>query len=113
MALTLPHDLVDLAVLLSADKFLVLVGKLDLDPHLVLATLDKGNLIDDHHARLDRIVGTVDGEGQIVEANLGLRVGADVGEHGADVGGRGSTEATLGRIGHYNPPRSAVELTSL
>lgn len=113
MALTLPHDLVNLAVLLSTDKLLVLIGKFDLDTHLVLAALDKGDLVNDHHARLDRIVGTVDGKGQVVEADLGLRVGANVGEHSANVGRRGSTDATLSGVGHYNPPRSAVKLTSL
>lgn len=113
VALTLSHDLVYLAVLLSADKLLVLVGKLDLHTHLILAALDKRNLVDHHHPCLDCIVGSVDGEGQVVKANLRLGVGTDIGQHGTDVGGRGGPEATLGGIRHDDPPRGTVELTSL
>ena len=113
MALTLSHDLVYLAVLLSTDKFLVLVGKLDLHTHLILTAFDKRNLIDHHHPCLDCIVGSVDGECQVIKANLCLGVGADIGQHGTNVGGRGGPEATLGGIRHDDPPRGTVELPSL
>lgn len=107
----LAHDLVDLAILFATDKLLVLVGKLDLHPHLVLAPRDERNLVDNHHARLDGVVGTVDGEGQVVKAHLGFGIGADIGEHGPDIGGRRSTETTLGRVRHDDPPGGTVELT--
>ena len=113
VALTLSHNLVYLAVLLSTDKLLVLVGKLDLHTHLILATLDKRNLVDHHHPCLDCIVGSVDGKRQVIKANLCLGVGTDIGQHGTDVGGRGGPEATLSGIRHDDPPRGTVELPSL
>lgn len=91
MSLTLSHDLVDFAVLLAANKFLMLVGQLDLDTHLIGRTLDEWNLINDHHSCLDSIIGTVDGERKFLKANIGTRVCTDVGQHSSNVGRRGST----------------------
>ena len=75
---TLPHDLVDLAILLSTDKFLVLIGKLNLDTYLVLSPLDERYLVNDHHGSFNSVVGTVDGESELVEANLSCRIEANV-----------------------------------
>lgn len=50
------HNLVNLAILLAADEFLVLVGQFDLDAHVVLRLLDEGNVADDHESSPDRIV---------------------------------------------------------
>lgn len=63
----------------------MLVGQFDLDPHLILRTLDERNLVDDHHGSFDRIVRPVDGEGELVEAHVRPAVGADVGKHGSHV----------------------------
>ena len=75
---TLAHDLVDFAVLLSTDKFLMLVCKLNLDTYLVLSPLDERYLVDDHHGSFDSIVGTVYRESELVEANLSRRIEANV-----------------------------------
>lgn len=107
------HDLVDLAVLFPADEFLVLIGQLDLHPHLVLTPVDEGDLVDDHHRGLDGIVRPVDGEGQIVEADFGAGVATDIGQHGADIGGGGGAETALRGVGHDDPPGRAIELSSL
>ena len=102
--LTLAHDLIDLAVLLATDKLFVLVGELDLDPHLILTAHDEGNLVDYGHGGLDGVVGSVDGESQVIETHFRLRVSTDVREHRANFGGRRGTKATLRRVGHDNPP---------
>lgn len=70
--LTLSHDFVDLAVLLTTDKLLVLIGELDLDTHLVLASRDEWNLVNNSHGSLHGIVGPIERESQIVEADLRL-----------------------------------------
>ena len=75
---TLAHDLVDLAVLLTANKLFMLICQLDLDTNLVLSPLYEGNLIDNHHGRLDRIVGTIDGKCQLVETHIGSGVRANI-----------------------------------
>lgn len=103
MLLTLAHNLVDLAIFLAADELFVLVGQLNLDPHLVGAALDEGNLVDDHHCRLYSIVGSVDGEGQILKADIGSRVRTDIREHGSDISWGWGAHASL-RIRHYDPP---------
>ena len=76
--LTLSHDLVNLAVLLAADKLLVLVGQLNLHTHLVLAAHHEGNLVDDRHGSLDCIIGAVDRKGQVVKADLRFGVRTDI-----------------------------------
>ena len=68
---TLAHNLVYLAVLLATDKLLVLIGEFDLDSDLVLGTLDKWYLMDDHHGGFDRVVRSIDGECKLIEANFG------------------------------------------
>ena len=75
---TLPHDLVDLAILLPTDKFFMLIRKLNLDTYLILSPLDKGYLVNDHHGSFNSVVGTVDGESELVKANLSCRIEADV-----------------------------------
>ena len=75
---TLPHDLIDLAVLLATDKFLVFICKLNLDAYLVLRPLDKGYLVNDHHGSFDSVVGTVDGESELIEANLSRGIETNV-----------------------------------
>jgi hypothetical protein len=67
---TLPHYLIDLAILLAAYKFFVFVCEFDLHTYLVGAPLDKRDLIDDHHCCLDGIIRSVDRERQIFEANI-------------------------------------------
>lgn len=104
IGLTLAHDLIDLAVLLSTDKLLVLICKLDLDAHLVLASLHKWNLVDNHHCGFHCVVRPIDGKSEIVKADFGARIGADVRQHCADVRGRRSAEAALGRVRHDDPP---------
>lgn len=114
MLLTLTHDLVNFAVLLSTDKLLVLIGQLDLDSHLIGHALDKGDLVDDHHRCLNGVVGTIDGKCQLVETDIGSRIGANVRKHGSDVRRRRSSHGIgLRRVRHHDPPRGAVELTSL
>ena len=83
--LTLPHNLVNLAVLLAAHKLLMFIGKLDLDTHLVLRTLHEGNLMDDHHSGFHCVVGSVDGKGELVEAYIAAGIRANIGEHSPDV----------------------------
>ena len=68
--LTLAHDLVDLAVLLAADEFFVLIGELDLHAHLVLTPLHKRDLVDNHHRRLHSVIRAINGEGEIVKAHF-------------------------------------------
>lgn len=102
---TLAHDLVYLAVLLSTHKLLVLVGKLDLDTDLVLGALDKGYLVDDHHGGFDSVVRSVNGESQLIEANLGSGIRANIRKHGANVSWRRSPHGSrLRRLGQHEPP---------
>ena len=61
--LTLAHDLVDFAILLTTDEFLMLISQLDLHSHLVWCSFDKRNLIDHHHGGFDGIIGSVNSEG--------------------------------------------------
>lgn len=98
------HDLVDLAVLLAADKLLVLVRQLNLYTHLVLATLNEGNLVDNHHSSLDGVVGTIDGKVQIVEAYFSTGVRADVGKHRSDFNMAWTSHGSGSWIRHKNPP---------
>lgn len=107
------HDLVDLAVLLAADKLFVLVRQLNLHTHLVLATLDEGNLVDDHHGSLNGVVGSIDGKVQIVEAYFSTRVRADIREHRSNFCMGWTSHSPRSWINRKNPPRSTVKLTSL
>jgi hypothetical protein len=50
------HDLVNLAVLLTADEFFVLVGKLDLHAHVVLRLLHEWDVADHHQSSPNSIV---------------------------------------------------------
>lgn len=75
---TLAHDLVDLPVLLSTNKLFVFVGKLYLDPDLILGSLDERDLLNDHHCSFDGVVGTIDGERQLIETDIGAGIGADI-----------------------------------
>ena len=111
--LTLAHDLVDFAVLLATDKLFVFVGQFNFDAHLILASRDEWNLIDNSHGSLDSVIGSIDRECQVVEADLCLGIGTDVGKHRSNVGRRRGSNATLCRIRHNDPPRGAVELASL
>ena len=114
MPLTLSHNFVDLTVLLTTDEFFVLIRKLYLHTHLIRCSLDEWYLIDDHHRRLDSVIGPVDGKGELFEAEVSARVRTDVAKHDSDVFGRRcSNRRTLRRIGSHYPPRSTVELTSL
>lgn len=84
---TVAHDLVDLAILLTTDELFVLVGKLDLHTHIVLRLLHEWNVTDDHQSSPDSIVGSVDVEVELLEADFSARVDADVGEHRTYVSG--------------------------
>ena len=110
---TLTHYLIDLAILLAAHKFFMLVRKLNLNADLVWAPLHKGNLIDHHHSRLHSVVGSVDGEDQVFKAYIGTRICTDVREHCPDIRWRRSPHAALRGIRHKDPPRRTVKLTSL
>ena len=68
--LTLTHDLVDLPVLLAAHEFFMLIRKLDLDTHLVGRSLDERYLINDHHCCFDGVIRAINGEGELVKAQI-------------------------------------------
>ena len=82
----------------------MLIRQLDLDAHLVLASSDEGDLVDNGHGSLDGIVGSVDGERQVVEADFGFRVGTYIREHRSNIGSGWGTNTALGGIGHDDPP---------
>lgn len=105
----LAHNLVDLSVLLAADEFLVLIGKLDLDANLVLRLHEKLNLGHDHQGRLHRVVRSSDGEVHLIERQIGIRVRTNIAEHGSDVSGVGELPA----VRLLDPPSCTVELSSL
>ena len=87
---TLSHDLVDFAILLATDKFLMLVGKFNLDTDLILSSFDEWYLVNDHHGRLDRVVRSIDIECEFLEANVGTRIRTDIREHHPNVSWRWS-----------------------
>ena len=89
------HDLVDLPILLAADKLLVLIGEFDFDTHLILTSPDKWDLMNNNHSRLYRIVGAIDSERQIIKADFCSRVGADIGKHYPNISRRRDTESSL------------------
>ncbi len=68
---TLTHDFVDFAILLATNELFVLVGQLDLDSDLIGSSLDKGDLVDDHHRRLDSVIRAVNGKGELLKAYVG------------------------------------------
>jgi hypothetical protein len=80
------HDLVDLAVLLTADKFFMLIGELDLHAHVVLRLLDKGDVANHHQSSSYSVVGAVNVEIELLKADFSTRVDANVREHGAHIG---------------------------
>lgn len=82
---TLTHDLVDLAVLFAANKFLVLIGQFDLDPDGVLGLCHESDLRNHMKSSLDCVVRAVDGEGKSLEGNLSIGVGTDISKHQSDV----------------------------
>lgn len=87
---TVAHDLVDLAVLLTTNKLFVLVGKLELDAHTVLGLLDKRNSFNHHHGSLYGVIGSIDVEVELLKADLGSGIDADIREHSTNIsrGGR-------------------------
>lgn len=66
-ALTLAHDFINLAILLSTDELLVFVGELDLDPDLILCMLDPLDLRNDPERRFDGIIRSGNAESHLVE----------------------------------------------
>lgn len=108
MERTLSHDLVDLAIFLAADKLLVLICQLNLDPNGVLRLSHKADLRDDMQGGLDSIIRTIDGEGQPLERNLGIGVGTNVTKHSSNILVFGQPSAI-----RLSRPESAVELPSL
>lgn len=104
------HDLVNFAVFLSADKLLVLIGKLNLDAHVVLRLLDEGDVANDHQGSSDSIIGSIDVEVELLEADFGTGIDTDVREHRTNIE---SSRWTLRRVGVSNKPRCTVELASL
>lgn len=83
--LTLAHDLIDLSILLATDKLLVFVCQLNFYTHLIRGAFDEWNLVDHHHCRFDSIVRAVDGESQLIKADISARISTNVGQHSADV----------------------------
>ena len=65
------HDLVDLAVLLAADKLLVFVGELNLDTHVVLRLLHEWDIANHHQSSSHSIIRPVDMEVELLEADFG------------------------------------------
>ena len=104
------HNLVDLAVLLTADEFLVLVCELDLDAHVVLRFLHEWDVADDHQCSSNSIVRSIDVEVELLKADFSAGVDADIGEHSANIGG---CRWSLRRVRMGNEPRSTVELAGL
>lgn len=107
------HDLVDLAVLLSAHKLLVFVCQFDLDSHLILRASHEGNVVNDHQSGFDRIVGAVDCKTELFKRYIGARVGTNVRENASNFGRGREARDSLRRVGLNDPPRSTVELASL
>jgi len=105
--IALTHDLVDFAVLLAADKLLVLIRKLHLNTQSALGALQERKAVDDRHCSLDRVVATVDVEVELLERDLSTRVDTNIGEHGPDVR---RSRLSLVRVGSGDPPRGTVEL---
>ena len=103
------HDLVDLAVLLAAHKLLVLVGKLNLDPNLILGLGDKGGLREIIQSPLDRVIGAGDVESHLVKDQISSRRVADFFQYGPDVDGPGKLSCLWVL---YIPP-GGVELAGL
>ena len=83
--LTLCHDFVYLAVLLTRDKFFMLIGKLNLDTHVVLRLLDERDVANHHESSSHGIVRSIDVEVKLLEADLSTRVDANVRQHGTNV----------------------------
>lgn len=104
------HNLVDLAVLLAADEFFVLVCKLNLDTHVVLRLLHEWDVANHHQSSSHGIVRSIDMKVELLEADFSARIDANVREHGTDIGCGGRT---LRRIRMSDEPRSTVELPSL
>lgn len=111
---TLSHDFVDLAIFLAAHKLLVLVCKFDLDSDLVRRAIDERYRFDDHHSCFDSVVRAIDGECELLKADVGARVCADIAQHDADVIWRRRSDGRpLRWIWHHNPPRGTEELAGL
>ena len=64
------HDLVDLAVFLTADEFFVLIGELDLDTHVILRLLHKRDVADHHQRSPHSIIRSVDVKVELFKADL-------------------------------------------
>lgn len=108
-ALTLAHDLVDLAILLATDKFLVLVGQLDLHTDLVLRLGDEFEIRDDLQGRFDGVIGTGHGERHFVKRDVSIRVGTNIAKHGLGI----SRVWKLSRVWLLRKPSGRVKLTGL
>lgn len=109
IAQTLAHNLVDLAVFLSTDKLLVLIGELDLDSNLVLGLSHKVQFGNYPKGRLDCVVGAGNGEGHLVIRNIRIRIGTDVAEHCSDI----IRVRKLPRIWLLDVPSGAIKLPRL
>jgi len=70
LKLTLTHDFVDFAVLLTADKLLVFVCELYLHADLVGVPFDERDLTDNHHGVFDGVIGAIDGERELFKAQI-------------------------------------------
>ena len=106
---TLPHDLVNLAVLLATDELLVLVGQLNFDPDRILGLRHKSDLGENHQSRLYRVIRTSDREGESLERDIGIRVGTNVTQHRSDI----VILRKSSTIRLSDGPESAVELPDL
>jgi hypothetical protein len=107
--IALSHYFVDFTVLLATDKFFMLVGKLDLDTNLILRLRSKLHLRDNLKSRFNCIIRASNSEVKLVEAEIGIRVSADIDKHALDVVGVGK----LSGIGMLDEPACTVELASL
>ena len=103
------HDLVDLAVLLSAHKFLVLIGEFDLNTNLVLSCGEELDLRQDLESLLDGLIRPSKRKGDLIKGNIGIGVGANVAEQGPELLRAGKQA----RILLADPPRGMVKLASL
>ena len=103
------HDLVDLAVLLAAHKFLVFIGELDLDTNLVLDCSHELDFRQNLESLLDGFIRPSKRKGNLVEGDIGIGVGANITEQGTDLLRAG--EQTKIRL--VDPPGCRVKLASL